>query len=113
MNDRVGIWIDHRKASVEDPPLRAASLRSSPLRSGSPTLDCLVNIERILLINVLTLPALHTNFRGGKCLTYLGREGWRFVAEAVTWMVRDRVEACVPGRGRPRLRPCRVSVANC
>ena len=35
---------------------RAASLRSSPLRSGSSTLDWVANIERILVINVLTPP---------------------------------------------------------
>ncbi len=38
------------------PSARAASLCSSPLRSGSPTRDWVATIERILLINVLTPP---------------------------------------------------------
>jgi hypothetical protein len=52
---RVG-WGRRDHALARKPPLPGASLRSSPLRSGSPTGDWSANILRIGFIKDLTPP---------------------------------------------------------
>jgi hypothetical protein len=42
---------------------------------GRPTIVCRTN-SCGLHPSIIHLPALNSNFRGVKCLTYLGREGW-------------------------------------